>query len=415
MRMSKSNSLFFVIALLSIMFLACMSGEAQAQGKVKLRVTQLMQFTGPMAGGQVGICEGYTDAVEAFNKYSPIPGAEIVSNCVDAGSDAAKGMAAFKQMSEGSDAVVAVSGQSTGIAIALKKWNIRKKIINLEAGVDDELLSLPSWTFSHSVPYVNTVAAWVDYYMANIWPKKKLKRAPRMAWLTWDNAFGRSAITPKTIAYVKSKGIEIVDEEFIPLMPTDTGAQVMRMLEKGVDFTYGNGYHNAFAVVLKDMERFDAIDKIVIGIGYATAPNALIDAVSEGGRKDLTRNTYMTRISRDISEWPVYAPRVWEIYKAKKRNVTDHTYGMAFAQGLVTCEAVRLAAQKVGAAKVDGPAVYDAVQTIKNFDPYGIGPAISYSATKRYGRDSVFVQLLRGNKVTTLKEQAAKDLTTVKQ
>lgn len=409
-----SGLLLIVVTLLMVICLSTLSGEAQAQQKVVLRITQIMQFTGPMSGGQVGLAEGYADSVEAFNRYSPIPGAEIVGNSIDGGSDAAKAMAQFKQISEGKDKVVAMSGQSTGIAIALKAWNIRKKVINIEAGSDDELFALPSWSFSFSSPYVNGAGAWVDYYLANIWPKKKLKRAPRFCWLTWDNAFGRSCITPKTIAYIKSKGVEIVGQEFIPLTPTDTGAQIMRMLDKGVDFTFGNIYHTAMSVVLKDMERFNAIDKIDIGLGYAAAPRPLLDAVNEGGKKDLGKNTYVNMLQRDFSEWEKHAPRYLEYYKKNKRTVNPFLYSMGFNQGLVTCEAVRLAAQKVGAAKVDGTAVYDAIQTMKGFDNWGMGPSITFSKTKRYGRDAVITQSLRGNKVSTLNFTPTPDLTNIK-
>lgn len=403
-----------VVTLLSFLFLCGIWGNAMAAEKVKLRIGKIMQFTGPMAGGQVGFAEGFTDAVEAVNKYMDFSGGYIEGTLMDGGSDAAKAMSAFKQLTEGKEPIVVMVGQSTGIAIALKKWNIRKMTPNVEAGADDELFRLPSWTFSTASPYVNGVGAWIDYYMANIWPKKNLKRAPRFAFLTWDNAFGRSCITKNTIDYIKSKGIEIVGEEYIPLTPTDVGAQVMRLLDKGVDFTAGNMYHNALAVVLKEMDKLGAIDKIDINIGYAMTPIALLDAVNEGGTKDLARNVYLTSIYRDFSEWEKQAPRFLEFYKKNKRTVPPFGYGMGFNMGLVAMEAVRIAAKTVGPEKVDGTAVYNALQTMKNFDTWGIGPPITYSETKRYGKDSVYIQKMNNNKVTTIALQPTPDLTNIK-
>lgn len=387
-------------------FLAGTSGSALAQDKVKARIGHLVHVTGPFAAGISGVPEGFSDGIEAANKYMELPGLQLEGFNVDGGSDTAKSLQAFKLMTEGSDPIAVMVGSSTPIDLALKTWNIRKKMPNITGGSDDELAKLPSYTFSVTPPYVNQVGAWIDYYMENVWPKKNQNRPPRFAWLTWDNAFGRAAMTPKTIEYIKSKGIEIVDEEFIPLTPTDVGAQVLRLKEKGVDFTAGSMYHNALAVVLKEMDKNGLLDQIDIGMTYATNSDALISTAHE-----LARNVYITGLFWPFSTWEEHAPKYLEYYNKRTPAPSPFGYGAGFSHGLIAAEAVRLAAAAVGPDKVDGEAVYNALQKMNGFDAWGIGPANSFSETKRSSQSSVFMIRVNEGKPTVVKEQPTPDLT----
>jgi ABC-type branched-subunit amino acid transport system substrate-binding protein len=384
-------------------------GEALAQEKPKIRIGHLVHVTGPYAAGQAGLPEGFLDAIEAANAHMDIPGAVLEGFNIDGGTDTAKSMSAFKQMTEGKDAVAVMVGESTAMGIALKTWNIRKQVPNVEGGSDVELFRLPSYTFSTVAPYVNQLGAWIDYYTSVILPKKGLNRPPRFAWLTWDNPFGRSPITPETAAYIKSKGVEIVDEEFIPNTPTDVGAQVLRMKEKGIDLTFGSMYHNALIVVLREMEKHGLIDQVDICMTYAIDPEALLASATS-----LARNVYMTNLFWNFPNWEKHAPRYFEYYQRRQMPVSKFGYAVGFDKALVAAEAVRIAATTVGPDKVNGEAVYDALQKLHDFDSWGIGPAHSFSATKRYGQDSVYMMRLNDNQITFIREQPAPNLTGVK-
>ena len=136
---------------------------------------------------------------------------------------------------------------------------------DLEGGSSVDFFKLPSATFSQPAPYVNQAGAFIDYFMAKIW-KKKTK--PKFSWLTWDHPAGRAPITPEVEAYIKSKGVEIVGAEFIPMVPTDMTPQLLRLKRKKVDVVYGCAYHNAYAVVLKDAKKLGLRRKFTIGCMY---------------------------------------------------------------------------------------------------------------------------------------------------
>ena len=115
-----------------------------------------------------------------------------------------------------------------------------------------------------------------------------------------------------------------------------------------------------------------------------------------------------------LSFWEKHAPRYLEYYNKHKMPVSKFGYAIGFDKALVASEAVRIAVATVGPDKVTGEAVYNALQKINGFDAFGLGPAHSFSATKRYGQSSVYMFRLNNNKINYLAEQTTPNLTDVK-
>jgi len=340
------------------------------------------------------------------NETKMIPGVELVGIWADGGTEVPKAMNAYKKLAAESPAPVAIIGESTPVGLALKKWHIRDEIPDIEGGGDDEMYSLPSWTFSASCPYVNQFGAWLDFYLKDVWPKKGLKRAPRIAFLTWDNAFGRAFITDNGRAYLKKRGVELVAEEFIPLVPTDTTPQLLRIKEKGADFTYGGMYHTAFNVVLKDADKLGMIDSIDFGLMYAVEMAQVIAGVG-----DLARNVYVTQFFKPYETWATEAPEALRAFQANKRNEKIATiWSNGFQRGMIAAAAVKLAVEKVGAKNVKSQDIYDALTRLNQAKTYVTLP-VSYTAKKRYGLDSIFMVRLNNRKINMLDTYQAPNLT----
>jgi len=374
-----------------------------------IRIGHIVHMTGAYAAGQVGINEGFLDGVEAANLHMKLPaGVRFEGAWMDGGTDTSKSMTAFKKLTGGDNPVVLIIGESTPVALALKKWFIKKQIPSLEGGSGQELFNLPSWTFSVPSPYVNELGAWIDFYTKEVWPKKGLKRAPRFAWLTWDIAPGRAQITDEAKAYLTSKGVEIVGEEFIPVVPTDVSAQILRLKEKKVDFTYGLMYYNALAVVMKEFDRQGLIDQVDVGMTYAFQPQIFMKTVG-----NLSRNVYVTALSPPLESWGQVCPPVLEMWKKNRREglPSPDLYLFGFNKALVACEAIRLALEKTGPDKLNGQAVFAALKGMKSYDMWGAGNAVSFGEKKRYGQDSVSLIRLDDAKLKVLGEYPTPNLT----
>lgn len=394
--------LLVLLATTQILLLSKADALAQ-KGKVKICIGSIPHMTGAYAAGQVGVNEAFFDTIKWANENNYIPGVELITTWADGGTDVGKSTAAFKKMIAETPRPVAILGHSTAVAIALKSWNLKEMIPLIEGGSSVDFFQLPSATFSTPPPYVNQAGAWVDYFMQKIW---KEKRPPRFAWLTWDNPFGRAPITPEVEAYIKSKGIEIVGAEFIPPVPTDSTPQLLRSKNNKVDMVHGAMYHNALSVVLKDASKLGILGQFTIGMNFAITLPLLIEQAGP-----LANGIWQVSNFILEDELAAKAPRVLEIYEKNQRTTVKFLYMYSVRETAIAIEAVKMAVEAVGAEKVDGKAVYDALCRMKNFDNWGLGPATTFSETRRYGQDQLIVYHIEDQKIKTVDKIPAPDIT----
>ena len=380
-----------------------LSGLGVVSAETVIVIGHLPHFTGAYGATQAAFAPAQEDAVEWMNQVNYVPGAKIKLTWVDGGTDPAKSLAGFKKMIAEKPKPVLIIGESTGIGTALVKWHAKAKVPDVEGGMSQAMIDPPSWTFCQPSPYASQFGAWLDYFLEKVWKKKE---PPKFAWLTWDNPFGRSPMTPEAEAYLKSKGIEVVAREFIPNVPSNTTSQCMRLKESGADFTFGGMYPSALAVVLKDMDKLGMTGTISIGLSYACNLGELIKYVGP-----LANGVTITGINTLVEDWEKKCPMVAEMYKKNKREGTNQWgYGNCWSKFAIAGEAVRMAAKAVGPDKVDGQAVYNALINMKNFDAWGISPPISYSKTRRVGMDSIEIQTVENQKVVSKGFAPAPDL-----
>ncbi len=407
MRVKRSLTWLSILTVVAILTVG-IALDTRAEEKKELVFGIIGHMTGAYASAQAGIVEGHMDAIKTLNEMNYIPGATLKGIWVDGGTDAAKSMTGLKKMLAHEPKPVEITGMSTPIALALKKWYVKAQVPTVDTGSDVKLGKQPSWTFSIPCPNVNLAGAWVDYYLANIWKDKS--RKPRFAFLTWDNGWGRSPITPEVKKYIESKGVDIVAEEFIPTVPTDVTAQMLRLKEKKVDFTYGGFYATALAIVLKDADKLGMIDDITIGCAYAHTPETLIKSVG-----DLTRNTWV--VSPQYPETILLSenrtPVIFKAYKDNGRTKFQYvTYAMGFAVASAAVEAARMAAEEVGVNNVDGRAVYNALKRLENFNSFGYYVPFSFNSGRWYGQDKCILMTFKDKKIAYKGVIPAPDLTT---
>ena len=96
------------------------------------------------------------------------------------------------------------------------------------------------------------MAAIADWFKAN-W---KETRKPRVAYLTADNAMGRSIEIPEMKAYLEKTGYEFVGTQYVPLVPTSPPTtQLTWLKQKGVDLALGVMINPGSQPTVKEMVR----------------------------------------------------------------------------------------------------------------------------------------------------------------
>ena len=84
--------------------------------------------------------------------------------------------------------------------------------------------------------YTDDLAAVADWYKEN-W---KEKRKPKVAYLTADNAMGKSIEIPQMKAYLKKIGYDFAGIQYVPLVPTSPPTtQLMWLKQNNVDLALG--------------------------------------------------------------------------------------------------------------------------------------------------------------------------------
>jgi len=293
---------------------------------------------------------------------------------------------------------------NTAIGIALKKTVEVDKIPIVEGGCSNEIVIPPGWVFYYGSPYPCEAGAFVNWFKTQ-W---KENRAPRFAALTWDIPYGRAWITDESLAYIKAQGFEIVGQEFIPAVPADTTPQLLRIREAKADVCFGAMYPSALAVVLKDANKLGMIGTFTWGGVYAVNLAELVDYVGP-----LANGCTITSTDILPEMWPEKAPLIQEVWDKSGVKLTPAAkYGFAnpLERVVIGMGAIKAAVEKVGAKNVDGQAVYNALIQMRNFDPWGAGAPISFSETKRYGQDTVFIGQVKDEKLIILDTARVPDL-----
>ncbi len=110
----------------------------------------------------------------------------------------------------------------------------------------------PGTIFTYYPIYTDALAAVADWFKEN-W---KETRKPRVAYLTADNAMGKSIEIPEMKAYLEKIGYEFVGIQYVPLVPTSPPTtQLMWLKENKVDLALGVMINPGSQPTVKEMVR----------------------------------------------------------------------------------------------------------------------------------------------------------------
>jgi ABC-type branched-subunit amino acid transport system substrate-binding protein len=374
---------------------------AATKPKVEILWVQLGDLTGTAGAGGTLDAKGVNAMMDYLNAQNYIPGATLKAKIVDTSSDAAKTMAGYKQVIGDSPKPVAIELLTSAIAIAVAQNVNADKIPSFSTGTPQALATMPpGYIFFFNPYYPNQTGCYVDWFMKN-WKKST---PPTFAWLTWDIASGRVVISPEVEAYIKSKGIKMVPGEYLPGAPSDTTGNMARLKAAGVDFTYGGMQPEPAAVMYKDMDKLGMVGTMTVGWTYFMNLGQLINYV---GPK-LAEGSVVTTVfatTDELKELPLAKAIIKPEDKLNDGQIGGVITGAKRAG--VIAEGIRLAAAKVGADKVDSAAVYAALQTMTNFDPWGVSPAVSFSATNRIATNKLWIQQVQNGKIVYADKNAS--------
>jgi len=401
--MMKSKCFVGLIGVLLGLAFIFTGPTTRAAEKTEIHINAMFDLTGPYSGVHQLFAQSYKDYIKWVNEQEIVPGANIVLDFVDTGSDVGKGIVGFQMAANRTPrAVASTGGQASNIAVALKQIAVRLKIPLYGGGSSRPSMVPPAWNFDHQGCYEGQVAACGQWAKDNWkpdssdpWIRKHYEnRNPRLGIIGWDNAFGRGPEQKETKDYLEHIGVDFVGAEYIPLSPSDTTPQLLRLVkQKKADFLYFVMYPSSVGVILKDAARLGIRDDFQDFSFWASSILQLQHHVGDLAN----RSMMLTGYKMDPNEWEI--PYFVDLYKKSNKPRYAAVY---FSAGASYCgvkvEAIRRAALRVGADKVTGQEVYNSfVSMTEGYRPHLYHSINSWSETKRIGPDdAVMYQIQDG-------------------
>jgi hypothetical protein len=395
-----------LVAYVIIMVVALSLFPVSANAAKIFYISGTQSLTGPYAEDSAAVLAAFEDYAKYVNETKNLAPwrkekfpADITLEVLwrDDELKPAKALTIYEELKAKGILVYRCSGSP--IALALKDRLNEDKMGATSMATGPYLLTPPGTIFTYYPIYTDSDAAIADWFKANWKGNKK----PRVAYLTADNAMGKSIEIPEMKAYLEKAGYEFVGAQYVPLVPTSPPTtQLMWLKENKVDLAIGVMINPGSQPTVKEMVRLGMgpFQPYKMVFGVATPGHAAVFAEAMGELGD----GYVCAGS--FPNWDDPAPGIkfeTELQKKYHPNkwVGHIQYMGGMLEAMIQTEALRLALQKVPFDKLKPADVLNhGFYQIKNLDTGGISSTpLTYGPGKIEGVDAVRVDQVQKGKV----------------
>jgi branched-chain amino acid transport system substrate-binding protein len=380
-----------VLFALVFLVLGCGKSEEKAAEATKaegaaVKSEILVGLISDLSGGTSTVGRPYAEGIKAaadyLNSQGGVSGHPIKLVQVDYAYNVQQALSAYKRFK--SMGVVAIQGWGTGDTEALVESVAKDKIPFYSASYSAHLTdpTKAPYNFFISADYSTQLRAGLDYIKSE-W---KESRAPRLAFVYPDHPYGISPIAAGK-EYAASIGFEIVGDENVSLNAMDATTQLLALQKKNPDFIWVGGTTPSTAVVMKDASKLKMPAKFLVNIWGSDENLYTLAGEAANGQYGLQTGVVY---GQDV-------PGMKIIMEATKGQPQMTHYIRGFASMLTMAEAMRIAAEK---GEITGPAIKEASETLRDFDPMGLVPPVSFFADDHRPNMSVKIYRIENGQLT---------------
>jgi ABC-type branched-subunit amino acid transport system substrate-binding protein len=341
------------IAFMIVMLAASSLFPASAVAQKKLYIGGTMALTSAYAEDTAAVLAAYEDYAKYVNETKNLAPwrrekfpADITLEVLwrDDELKPAKALSIYEELKAKGMLVYRISGSPTALALKDRLNDDKMGAPTMAPG--PYLLTPPQTIFTYYPILSDELGAVADWFKAN-W---KEKRKPRVAYLTADNAMGRSIEIPEMKAYLEKIGYEVVGPQYVPLVVTSPPTtQLTWLKEKGVDLALGIMVNPGSQPTIKEAVRLGMgphLDhKITFGMGAPSHLAVFAPAMGDVGNGFVVAGSFPPL--DDISTPGVkFCDDLQKKYRPSKR-VTHIMYEAGILEAMTQVEALRLAMQEV--------------------------------------------------------------------
>jgi hypothetical protein len=369
---------------------------ASAEAEKKLYVGGTQSLTGPFAEDSAAVL-----AVAPWRKEKFPVDITLEVMWRDDELKPAKALSIYEELKAKGMLVARISGSPIALALKDRLWEDRMGATSMATG--SYLLTPPQSICTYYPIYTDSCAAIADWFKAN-W---KEKRKPRVAYLTADNAMGRSIEIPEMKAYLEKIGYEFVGTQYVPLVPTSPPTTQLTWLKrKGVDLALGVMINPGSQPTVKEMVRLGMgpYQPYKMTFGVPAPGHAAVFAAAMGELGDGYVCAGSFRPMDDLAIPGIkFCSDLQDKYRTGKR-VTHIMYQAGVLEAMIQVEALRLAMQKVPFEKLTPRDVLEqGFFKIKNLDTADISSTpLTYGPGDIEGVDKIRIDQVQKGKVVKL-------------
>jgi branched-chain amino acid transport system substrate-binding protein len=365
-------------------------GVAPADAQPTIKLGNLVDLTGPTSDQGKDIAQGRTDAVQYFNERGGVNGKKLELVSVEYGFQPPRAVAAYKKFVE-DDKVLMVLGYGTPDTEALRPFITKDKMPYVSGSYSGHLTDPRNtpYNFPGGIDYTSQIRIFLNY-VKETWTDTS--RKPRVAFIFADNAYGRAPIDAGR-QYAKEIGVDLVDEEIIPTVLTDATSQLLTMKKKDPDWAYINTNTQWVPVVLKDSYKLGLKVKYLVN-------NYGIDERTPGLAAEAAEGVMGIQ---DVAYWGENVPGMKTLMEFHQKHHPNDTHASPYMRGwlwvIMTAEAIKRAGPNP-----TGESVKKALETLKDFDTWGITPPFTYTTEDHRPTTRARLVMVKGAKIVQMRE-----------
>lgn len=400
------------LSLAAVAMLSYLSAMAQPAMPAVIKVGVFLDTTGPTADVGVDYAKGVLDHVRYINDVERGIRGRVKVNLVwsDYGYRIPDALALYRKYRD-VDRVIAMLGWGTGDTEALKDQINADQIPYISADYSAHLNNPAKtpYTFYPLASDADQLRAALRY-MRDLASQEGIER-PRIVFLYPDVPYGRSPI-PGGKAYAQELGFEIGADQIVTLTAVEARSQIAAMQAFGAHFAWIGGTRTSASVIVRDARAAGLTARFFVNVwGFDESMITLIGKDAEGVFAS-TPHAYYGEPAAGMA-------KLFDVLR--RFHNKDANFGWGTAETPFLASYVRgwlnvLLLKKGLEIAVDnwttyarqeglrGPSVRAALETLKEWDPEGLAPAITITKTDHRPSTTTRIVTIRKGRIVVVKQ-----------
>ncbi len=395
-RMLKGKRVGIAILAVSLavvlLFTACAPAPTTVEEK-KVEVAAIWGMTGPAASSLQIQTQSIQDYFRYFNEQECIPGVSIELSWGDDMLQYPQLYSHYERFVERGVPLIFME-EATGLAGLNDRFEKDGVVIVAPGSGYQEVAYPPGWRYATTPTIAEQAAAVLEYFREN-WQEE---RPPRLAFVGIESPWGYEA--RYATEYAQSLGFEVLAPETVPFVALDATTQLLRLKESGADLVYIQALPMASGPILRDAERLGILDQMQFAGHQSTMGERVIEMTGVASEGYLMPRPFPWFDEVEIPGIRLMLDTQMEYHG---KVVREGECFFAWASAAVVCEAIRRAIENVGYENLDGLAIKEAMDSIKDLDVYGLA-TVTYKPDDHRGVTKEAVYQVRDGKIVRVSD-----------